>query len=269
MHSMVRQVACGLDIIEKNGYADLEIVLSEADPDGWAAGGMYDNINLFFRNTPYYASFVAASFHHIQQLAEARGADVRPLSWAFVFPGERCFEGTRAFQTQGIDKAIFNLFRMYALVGDRKIGFESSAAANFKDCFESCNGYEQPEVNGFAAMSGDNSIDILVYCHHDDMWDKKPGYQVALEITNVPFLTDKVKVLHYRIDENHSNAYAVWKAIGRPDYPTPGQVERMKSRAGLEMLCPPQEMGLSNGTLSLNFDLPVSGVSLIRVQRVE
>jgi len=269
VHSMVRQVACGLDIIEKNGYADLEIVLSEADPDGWAAGGMYDNINLFFRNTPYYASFVAASFHHIQQLAEARGADVRPLSWAFVFPGERCFEGTRAFQTQGIDKAIFNLFRMYALVGDRKIGFESSAAANFKDCFESCNGYEQPEVNGFAAMSGDNSIDILVYCHHDDMWDKKPGYQVALEITNVPFLTDKVKVLHYRIDENHSNAYAVWKAIGRPDYPTPGQVERMKSRAGLEMLCPPQEMGLSNGTLSLNFDLPVSGVSLIRVQRVE
>lgn len=118
-------------------------------------------------------------------------------------------------------------------------------------------------------MSGDHSIDILVYCHHDNMWEEKPGYHVGLKIANIPFLTDKVEVLHYRIDENHSNAYAVWKAMGCPHYPSPNQVERMKSRAGLEMFCPPQEMELSDGTLSLNFDLPVNGVSLICVQRME
>jgi len=53
------------------------------------------------------------------------------------------------------------------------------------------------------------------------------------------------------------------------NYPAPDQIERLKSRAGLEMLCPPQEMELSDENLSLNFDLPVNGVSLIRVQRME
>ena len=215
VHSMVQQAACGLDIIEKNGYAGLEIVLSEADPDGWAAGGMYDNINLVFRNTPYYASFVASGFHHIQQLADARGLDVRPMSWAFVFPGERCFEGTRAFQTRGIDKPILNLFRMYALMGDTQIGFVSSAAVDINEFSEPYQGHKQPEFNGFAAMSS-RSIDILVYCHHDNIWADKSEYSLSMEITNIPFNNDKVKVLHYRIDDEHSNAYTVWKSVGSP-----------------------------------------------------
>ena len=36
----------GLDIIKECGYQGLEVVLSEADPDGWAAGGVYDNANM-------------------------------------------------------------------------------------------------------------------------------------------------------------------------------------------------------------------------------
>ena len=121
---MIKQLSLGLDIIEKYDYQGLEVVLSEADPDGWAAGGMHDNINLYFRNTSYYASFVASSFNHMQKLAEKRGFDVRPLTWAFVFPGERCFEGTRAFQTQGIDKLVLNMFRMYALMGDKRLAYK-------------------------------------------------------------------------------------------------------------------------------------------------
>ncbi len=37
-------------------------MLSEIDPDGWAAGGAWDNANLNFRNTEYYPSFVARAF---------------------------------------------------------------------------------------------------------------------------------------------------------------------------------------------------------------
>ena len=48
---------------------DREIVLSEADPDGWAAGGMYDNANMVFRNSEYYASYIASTYAGIEKLA--------------------------------------------------------------------------------------------------------------------------------------------------------------------------------------------------------
>ena len=47
------------------------------------------------------------------------------LAWAFMFPGERCFEGTRTFTTQGIDKAVFNMFKIYGSLGNEKLSFES------------------------------------------------------------------------------------------------------------------------------------------------
>ena len=51
VESLVHQVKLGLDIITEFGYQNCEVVLSEADPDGWAAGGVYDNANMIFRNT--------------------------------------------------------------------------------------------------------------------------------------------------------------------------------------------------------------------------
>ena len=115
---VVRDVGIGYDILSKYpGLAQLECVLSEIDPDGWAAGGAWDNANLNFRNTEYYASYVACAFDKLTKWSVAKGWDLKFLSWAFMFVAERCFEGTRAFSTQGIDKAILNLFRMYAKMG--------------------------------------------------------------------------------------------------------------------------------------------------------
>ncbi len=87
----------GYEIVSKYGYENLECVLSEIDPDGWAAGGASDNINFNFRNTEYYPSFVAAGFDKVSKFARAHNWDLRLLTWAFLFPGERAFEGTRTF----------------------------------------------------------------------------------------------------------------------------------------------------------------------------
>ncbi|NLI61608.1 MAG: hypothetical protein GX375_09315 [Clostridiales bacterium] len=265
VQSMIKQLSLGLDIIEKYDYQGLEVVLSEADPDGWAAGGMHDNINLYFRNTSYYASFVASSFNHMQKLAEKRGFDVRPLTWAFVFPGERCFEGTRAFQTQGIDKPVLNMFRMYALMGDKKIGFTSDRSLDMTSSADPFRKGVVPEVDGFAAMSGHKSVDVLIYCHHDDWWNVKGECSIKLDVSNIPFLSKKAKVVHYRIDNEFSNACSLWNSLGRPYYPSPGQMEQLKARDGLEMLWPPQVMEIVDGSMVLDFDLPVHGISLIRI----
>ena len=128
---ILRDTQTGYDVISAyQGLKNLECILSEIDPDGWAAGGAWDNANLNFRNTEYYPSFVAASFDKVSRFARQEKWDLRLLSWAFMFVGERCFEGTRAFSTQGIDKAILNLYRMYAHMGDQEVFFESSASKN-------------------------------------------------------------------------------------------------------------------------------------------
>src|SRR6185503_19584593 len=106
--------------------------------------------------------------------------------WAFMFVGERCFEGTRAFSTQGIDKPILNLFRMYARMGTQELRFASSAAKDPLLYADSIGRGEEPDVAGFATLSGGKSLEVLIYNHHDD-WDVGGEYTIELEVVNLPF----------------------------------------------------------------------------------
>ena len=182
------------EIVQKHGYGHLECVLSEADPDGWAAGGRFDNFNLNFRNTEYYASYTASGYKNLYDLAERMNGDIRPLAWAFMFEGERCFEGTRTFSTQGIDKAMLNLFRMYARLGHQRVALYSSRDMDpltFKDI----NGTEEgPEVDGWATVGDENNMQVLLYCHHDD-WDVHKTYDVDFSVKGLPF-DGEAEVLH-------------------------------------------------------------------------
>lgn len=260
---LIDQVQIGLDIIEKYpSLKGLECVLSEVDPDGWAAGGRFDNPNLNFRNTEYYPSYVITAFTKLSELANSYGRDLKLLTWAFMFRGERCFEGTRTFVTQGIDKPILNLFKMFSFLGDKKIYLESSMKKD-QIRFEDDYGLkEEPEIYGTATLSGSKSIEVLLYCHHDD-WDFKGEYEVDIEIYGFPFSTPKVKLMHYRLDENHSNSYAEWVRQGRPDYPTDGQKRAIKSREGLELYEPVSTIPIFNGGFRKSIILPVHGISLL------
>jgi xylan 1,4-beta-xylosidase len=266
----VRQIlshtANGHAIISKYPqFKDLECILSEIDPDGWAAGGAWDNINLNFRNTTYYPSFVAAAFDKVSAFARQSRWDLRLLTWAFMFVGERCFEGTRSFSTQGIDKAILNLFRMYARMGTQQVQLESSGAKDPLAYADAWGSGEGPDIGGFAALSGAKSLEVLIYNHHDD-WDLDGEHTVDLQIDSIPFSASAVTLRHYRIDGSHSNAYAEWVRQGRPMYPTPGQRAAIKAREGLELLEPPRVIQLSDGAVSLSFSLPVHGISLLSLE---
>lgn len=260
--SFVLQNQSGTDILKKYGYEGLEVVLSEADPDGWAAGGRFDNFNLNFRNTEYYASYIASSYKNTYDLAEREGMDIRPQAWAFMFDNERCFEGTRTFTTQGIDKAAMNLFRLYAMLGEEKVALQSGRNLDpvaYADYFGTAEG---PEIDGWATRKGDGSLQVLLYCHHDD-WDVKESFDIALELGGLAAGTYEMK--HYRIDGEHSNAYAEWKRQGMPDYPTGAQYEAIKARDGLELLCPPECVRADGGTARLSFPLPAHGISLVEL----
>lgn len=82
---------------------------------------------------------------------------------------------------RGIDKPILNLFRMFSFLGDKKLYFESSQRKNQLEFIDDWGANEKPEIYGVATMSGSKSIEILIYCHHDD-WDIKEEYEIELEM---------------------------------------------------------------------------------------
>lgn len=250
-------------VIREAGYGDLECVMSETDPDAWAAGGRFDNFNLNFRNTEYYASFVASGYKHLYDLAERIGMDLRPLAWAFMFEGERCFEGTRTFTTQGIDKPVMNLFKLYSKLGTQRVALDSSRAMEPLE-YKDINGTaEGPEIDGWATVGKDDSVQILLFAHHDD-WDVKETFDVNLSLAGLP--KGAVTVKHYRIDEEHSNACTEWKRQGMPDWPNEGQYAAIKARDGIELLSTPETLE-TDGEAALSFSMPSHAVSLILIEK--
>lgn len=251
------------NIIIEEGYGELECVVSEADPDSWAAGGRYDNFNLNFRNTEYYASWVASTYKNLQDLADNQNVDMRPLAWAFEFEPERCFEGTRAFTTHGIEKALFNLFKLYAMLGSDRIALESGRGFDPLE-YTDLNGYDKgPEINGWATRRDDGSYAILLYAHHDD-WDVDEKFAVNFTFDGLD--TAQVKITHYRIDDEHSNAHTEWKRQGSPDWPSNEQYAAIKRREGLELLCPKYVADVVDGSVTMDFVMPSHGVSFVIVE---
>lgn len=254
-------------IIKEFGYEKLECVLSEADPDGWAAGGRYDNANLNFRNTNYYASYVISSYKNLYDLAEKLEMDIRPLAWAFMFEAERCFEGTRTFSTQGIDKAVLNLLKFLSHMGRQRVLLSSSRDLDPLTFQDNYGTREGPEIDGWATMDNSDAIQVLLYCHHDD-WDLHQTYDVSLTLCHLP-MDGKVNLRHFRIDADHSNAYGEWVRQGKPNYPNEGQRNAILARSGLEFCEAPQTVLVHEGRLTHKFTLPTHGISLIEIVRAD
>ncbi|HEY5561195.1 MAG TPA: hypothetical protein VIK72_05450 [Clostridiaceae bacterium] len=265
LKSFTQQVKLGLETIKEHGFGDREVVLSEADPDGWAAGGRYDNINMNYRNTEYYASYVAAGYHMIEKLAKEMHMDVRPLAWAFMFVGERCFEGTRTFSTQGIDKAVLNLFKIYAKMGSRELPFSCSEDKDVLLYQDDFGTREAPLVSGMAATDDNHGVQVMVFSHHDD-WDTPVDQEVEVTVENYTF-AEKIRYKHSRIDKLHSNAYTEWIKQGKPNYPTSQQYEEIKAKDTLELLGSEETMEVKNGSVHIKFNLPAHAISLIEICR--
>ena len=274
VESLVHQVKKGLDVIVECGYQDREVVLSEADPDGWAAGGIYDNANMIFRNTEYYATYVASTYDKIEQLGLQYGMQVKPLAWAFFFPGERCFEGTRTFTTQGIDKAVFNMFKIYGQLGDEKLAFTSDGGLNVDPGEEPAvgnnwdRGYtgegEDTDVSGFAVRGNEEQVQIVIYSHCNDR-DKQADQKVTVRVDGLN--AENVLMKHYRIDSEHSNPYAEWVRQGKPLFPQGEQYAVIKSRDGLEKYCDDAVLSVEDQKVNLTFDMPAHGVSYIVLEQ--
>ncbi len=70
---------------------------------------------------------------------------------------------------------------------------------------------------------------------------------------------------HDRIDNDHSNVYGAWQAMGSPKWPDAGQMASLHQRDELQTLAPPSTVTANAaGEVTLEFDLPMPAVSFVK-----
>jgi Glycosyl hydrolases family 39 len=96
-------------------WRNTPIVLGESDPEGCAACQGPQN---GYRNGPLYGVSVAEATARTWELARKHGVRVQgAVTCAFTFEDQPYFAGFRELATNGVDKAVLNVFRMMAMLG--------------------------------------------------------------------------------------------------------------------------------------------------------
>ena len=233
------------------------VVIGESDPEGCAA---CQGPQLAYRNGTMYSSYTAATLARTQDLADRHGVDLEgALTWAFEFENQPFFAGFRALATNGLDLPVLNVFRMFSRMGGHRIAVRSTAAAPL-DAVLRDGVRGEPEVSALASLDGDR-LAILVWHYHDD---DVPGPEAAvtLDLSGLPRL-ERLRLVHYRIDDRHSNSYSAWKRMGSPAAPSAAQYAQLEAAGRLATLDPPTEIAVARGAATLSFVLPRQAVSLL------
>lgn len=237
------------------------IILGESDPDGCAActGPQYG-----YRNTAQYASYVADCLAREGELADLRGVNLEgSLTWAFEFENEPLFAGFRSLATGGIDKPVLNVFRMLSRIGGREVEVQSSGARPLAGILRS-GVPGTPDVSAVAGLES-HRLSILVWNYADDDVPG-PAAAVNLTVSGLPPYVDQARVTHYRVDEDHGNAYTLWRQMGSPARPTPDQFQKLEDAGRLSTYPAPPALDVVDGQASIAFPLPRQAVSLLVLQ---
>jgi len=244
-------------------FQHLPLVIGESDPEGCAACGMNTNPENAYRNGTMYSSYTAASFAREYLLADSFKLNLMgAVSWSFEFENQPWFAGFRDLATNGVDKPVLNVFRMFGMMKGKRVevnGNRMYSLSNFVD--SSVRGYN--DIGGLAS-SDKNSAAILVWNYHDE---DKPGTSdtIAMNIRGLP-LHLHFLLTEYRIDDTNSNSYTLWKQMGSPQQPTQDQIEQLEKAGQLQKLNESKKTASKDGSLQLNIVLPRQGVSLLKLE---
>jgi xylan 1,4-beta-xylosidase len=261
---LVRNARTGLDVAGSfRELAGREVILSECDPDGWAAGSRHDSPNLQYRNTEYYASYVACAVCKLLDLAVHAPLRVDGmLTWAFQFEDREYFEGLRTLSTNGIDKPVLSVFRMLAELGGMRLSLTSDASRNSLAVEGGDTAQVPPDVSGIAALNGSSEVGIFLCSHHDD-WDVHTPTDVSIQVTGLK-PGCRYRVQQYLVDSAHSNAHTVWTDMGKPQNPSNEQISLLQHAAMLEMV-DQAAMSAVEGKCALTVQLAAHSACLLKL----
>ncbi len=260
----LKDVDRGFEIVSSfPKFRDLPIILSEADPEGCAACSSKVNPANNYRNGTLYPAYTAAAYKSLFDLQDKDKVNlISMLSWSFEFENRDYFEGFRSLSTNGVNKPVLNLFRMLGLMDATRVATTSDGSIPLEKLI--ADGVRGSVYVDAMATKGQQQASVLLWNYHD-VDERGESAPVRTSITGLPSTTKRVLVKHFRIDETHSNAYTVWKAMGSPQHPTPEQYAQLLDRAGLEPFESPKWMDVVKGEVKISTEMPLQSVSLIQL----
>jgi xylan 1,4-beta-xylosidase len=237
---------------------DKPIVIGESDPEGCAA---CQGPQLAYRNGTMYSSYTAASFARKHDLAEKHGVNLEgALTWAFEFEDQPYFAGFRSLASNGIDKPVLNVFRMFGRMSGQRLAVESDHAV-WLDAMLETGVRGEPDISALASLDK-NKLCVLMWHYHDDDVPG-PAANVQLALNSLPLAKGEARLQHFRIDEDHSNAFTAWKRMGAPQQPTTEQYAQLERAGQLAALGAPAAVRVDNSAATVKFNLPRQAVSLL------
>ena len=242
MSPQLKDAANGFEIVAHSAYKDLPVYVTECDPEGCAACGMTTNPENAYRNGTMYSSYTAASFARIYDLAQRSKIRLGGLiSWSFEFEDQKWFDGFRDLATNGVDKPVLNVFRMYGLMKGNRIPVEDSSTL---------------------ACADTHSLSVMCWNYWED---DVPGVADTVKIAFAGLPAGKIMVHRYTIDKEHSNAYEAWKRMGSPQSVTTEQYRQLEQSGQLQQEGEPMPLEAARGEAAYTLVLPAGAVSLVQL----
>jgi xylan 1,4-beta-xylosidase len=236
------------------------VVIGECDPDGCAACPATVYPQNGYRNTALYASYTAASFARIHQLARRHGITLDgALTWAFEFEDQPIFAGFRVLATTGcVTLPVFNVFRMFGRMAGQRLAAGSTGEVPLDELM--AGGVRgRPDIGVLAAIDA-GRLTVLIWHYHDD---DLPGPDAPVTCVVRNLSARELFLREHRVDGRHSNAHTAWLELGAPPRPTAEQLAHLRLAGQLAELGPPRPLAVHGGTATVNLALPRQAVTLL------
>ncbi|MCC5829665.1 MAG: hypothetical protein JJU36_09490 [Phycisphaeraceae bacterium] len=271
MKGVVEREADLVNYIRKHhpSLADVPIMNNECDPQvGWKEVHSW-------RGKPYYAGLIVRTVNdHLRRLVNDMGAKYELLGndngFAGVW-GQRTHLARFGSDTlledgyvEQIKKPAHHAMTLLAMLGDERLAASTTPETSLYG-----------DLGVMATRRGEGQVAVMVY-HSRDAFDESGTATIDLAIKGLGF--NRGSVAHYRIDQHHTNPMAVWLNQREHELPGPPRPEHigpkhaplfkeMRLRQELELIDGPRTFESTADELSLNFDLPMPGVSLVLVSQ--
>lgn len=243
----------------RDEYPALRNVPIHVEEWGEASGGttgVKEKATADIRNSQYGAAFLTAwvgKHIRMQQENDRKIEGFTFCSSGYETIAEADFMGYRTLDTRnGFYKPILNGYQMLIKLDKNLIATETTGKEN---------------IVSFATRDRDRICILVTNYQHEKPFNDGRSERISLEVkTHWEAKSGPVTVNHWRIDEQHSNAYTVFKELGSPQLPNPLEIDKIKSRMSLEQLGTPQKSKNAE-SVKVDFYLPCNGVSLIEIIR--
>jgi len=261
VRAQLRNIDGNYKIISK--YPQLKnipVIIGESDPEGCAACGMSTNPENAYRNGTMYSSYTAASFARLYELTDKYKINLLgAVTWSFEFENQPWFAGFRDLATNGVDKPVLNVFRMFGQMKGNRVEAISNRMYNLNAVLDSSIRKPQTDIGVLATKAEKNAAVMLWNYHDEDKADSKDVVSIWLKKLPAKMVT----ITEYRIDTENSNAYSEWKKMGSPQNPDAKQIAALEKSGQLKMIGKPRKFDSTAGAFEI--ELARQGVALLKL----